>query len=114
MGREACAVFATEGAWVAAVDIDPALLAGTEAAVRGTDGEIASFVADVAVERQVREAVEGAVERFGALHVLHNNAGVLWRDRDVSVLETDEEIWDRVSRSTSRGWSGSASTGSRT
>ena len=61
-----------------------------------SDGEIASFVADVAVEDQVRAAVEGAVERFGALHVLYNNAGVLWRDRDVSVLETDEEVWDRV------------------
>jgi NAD(P)-dependent dehydrogenase (short-subunit alcohol dehydrogenase family) len=46
-------------------------------------------VADVAVEDQVRDAVEGALERFGALHVLYNNAGVLWRDRDVSVLGTD-------------------------
>jgi len=96
MGREACAVFASEGARVAAVDIDPELLVGTEAAVRATDGDIASFVADVGVEDQVRDAVEGAVERLGALHVLYNNAGVLWRDRDVSVLETDEEVWDRV------------------
>ena len=96
MGREACAVFASEGARVAAVDIDPELVGATEAAVRATDGEIASFVADVAVEDQVRGAIEGAVDRFGALHVLYNNAGVLWRDRDVSVLETDEEVWDRV------------------
>ena len=44
----------------------------------------------------MRESVDGAVERFGALHVLYNNAGVLWRDRDVSVLETDEDVWDRV------------------
>ena len=76
---------------------------------------IASFVADVAVEDQVREAVEGAVERFGALHVLYNNAGVLWRDRDVSVLEADEEIWDRVFAINLKGMvCGSASTGSRT
>jgi NAD(P)-dependent dehydrogenase (short-subunit alcohol dehydrogenase family) len=96
MGREASIVFANEGARVAAVDIDPEQLQGTEAAVLDTDGEIASFVADVAVEDQVREAVEGAVERFGALHILYNNAGVLWKDRDRSVLETDGEQWDRV------------------
>ena len=96
MGRVACLVFAAEGARVAAVDVDSAGLEGTDAAVRAAGGEIASFVADVAVEEQVRDAVDGAVERFGALHVLYNNAGVLWRDRDVSVLEMSEEIWDRV------------------
>ena len=40
--------------------------------------------------------VEEGVRRFGALHVLYNNAGVLWKDRDRSVLETDDEWWDRV------------------
>ena len=96
MGREACAVFAAEGARIAAVDVDPSGLEQTAGAVRAADGEIATFPADVAIEQQVREAVAGTLERFGALHVLYNNAGVLWRDRDVSVLETDEEVWDRV------------------
>jgi NAD(P)-dependent dehydrogenase (short-subunit alcohol dehydrogenase family) len=36
------------------------------------------------------------VARYGGLHVLYNNAGVLWKDRDRSVLETDERQWDRV------------------
>src|SRR5215472_9774736 len=36
------------------------------------------------------------VRRFGGLHVLYNNAGVLWKDRDRSVLETDGAQWDRV------------------
>jgi len=96
MGREACVVFASEGARVAAVDVDAATLDGTATAVRDADGEIASFVADVADQDQVRAAVDGAVERFGGLQILYNNAGVLWRDRDVSVLETDEATWDRV------------------
>jgi len=96
MGREACVVFASEGARVAAVDVDAATLEGTATAVRDADGEIASFVADVADQDQVRAAVDGAVERFGGLQILYNNAGVLWRDRDVSVLETDEATWDRV------------------
>jgi NAD(P)-dependent dehydrogenase (short-subunit alcohol dehydrogenase family) len=96
MGREACMVFASEGARIAAIDIDGRLLGETEASVADVGGDIGSFVADVAVENQVRAAVDGAVERFGGLQILYNNAGVLWRDRDVSVLDTDEETWDRV------------------
>src|SRR2546425_1278714 len=37
-----------------------------------------------------------APRHFGRLDVLYNNAGVLWKDRDRSVLETDEKWWDRV------------------
>jgi NAD(P)-dependent dehydrogenase (short-subunit alcohol dehydrogenase family) len=96
MGREACLVFANEGARVAAIDVDAASLEQTAAAVRDAGGEIAAFEADVSDERQVREAIEGVVERFGSLHILYNNAGVLWRDRDVSVLDIDEAVWDRV------------------
>jgi NAD(P)-dependent dehydrogenase (short-subunit alcohol dehydrogenase family) len=96
MGREACLVFASEGARIAALDVDADALEHTANAVGAAAGEIATFVADVAVEEQMREAVEQAVERFSALHILYNNAGVLWRDRDVSVLRTDEEVWDRV------------------
>src|SRR5262249_51947756 len=29
-------------------------------------------------------------------HILYNNAGVLWKDRDRSVLETTEDNWDKV------------------
>ena len=95
MGREACLVFAAEGARVVAIDLDGAALA-TTASIVGDDGDIAVFEADVSDEAAVREAIRAAVERFGELHVLYNNAGVLWRDRDLGVLETDEAIWDRV------------------
>jgi NAD(P)-dependent dehydrogenase (short-subunit alcohol dehydrogenase family) len=96
MGREAARVFAGEGAKIAALDLDPDGLEATTAMVHVEGGEVATFVADVADERQVRDAIDGAVRRFGALHILYNNAGVLWRDRDLGVLETDEAVWDRV------------------
>ena len=96
MGREACAVFAAEGARVAAVDVDASSLQATAGVVGAAGGEIEPFVADVADQEQVRRAVEAAAGRFGALHILYNNAGVLWRDRDVGVLDTDESVWDRV------------------
>ncbi len=96
IGRETCLVFVREGAQIAAVDVDAESLVFTETAIREVGGDIAAFVADVADEGQVRDAVDGAVGRFGALHILFNGAGVLWRDRDRSVLETDEAVWDRV------------------
>lgn len=96
MGREACLVFATEGAGVAALDIDPRSLDETATTTLDAGGDIATFVADVSVESQVSDAIDGAVERFGALHVLYNNAGVLWRDRDLGVLDTQGAVWDRV------------------
>lgn len=102
MGREACVTFAGEGARIVALDVDAAALEQTAIAVRaagaGTSGggDIATVVCDVGREAQVREAVQAGVDRFGVLHILYNNAGVLWRDRDVSVLETDEQVWDQV------------------
>ena len=96
MGREASIVFASEGARIAALDVDAAGLGATTSSVREGGGDIETFVADVADEQQIRGAIGAVVERFGALHVLYNNAGVLWRDRDLGVLETDEAVWDRV------------------
>src|SRR5262245_20038170 len=96
MGREASLVFAREGARVAGIDVDPGGLDDTAAMVQREGGTMAAFPADVAAEEQVRAAIDAAVVRFGALHILYNNAGVLWRDRDVGVLDTDEAVWDRV------------------
>jgi NAD(P)-dependent dehydrogenase (short-subunit alcohol dehydrogenase family) len=99
MGREAARVFAGEGAQIAALDLDLPALEETAAIVRDAGGDVETLladVADVADERQVKDAIDGAVRRFGALHILYNNAGVLWRDRDLGVLETDEAVWDRV------------------
>jgi NAD(P)-dependent dehydrogenase (short-subunit alcohol dehydrogenase family) len=59
-------------------------------------GEALASVGDVAVEADVARMVADGVRRFGALHVLYNNAGVLWKDRDRGVLETDGAQWDRV------------------
>jgi NAD(P)-dependent dehydrogenase (short-subunit alcohol dehydrogenase family) len=52
--------------------------------------------ADVGKEADVERVVAEGVRKFRALHVLYNNAGVLWKDRDRSVLETSSDNWDRV------------------
>ena len=96
MGREASLLFASEGARIVVCDIDAAAAAETVARVRHGGGDALAAAGDVAVEDDVRRMVEEGVRRFGALHVLYNNAGVLWKDRDRGVLETDGAQWDRV------------------
>ena len=96
MGREAALLFAAEGARVVVADVDRAAADETVASIERAGGAALAAVGDVAVEDDVRRIVDEGVRRFGALHVLYNNAGVLWKDRDRSVLETDGAQWDRV------------------
>ncbi len=96
MGREASVLFAEEGARVLVCDINEAAAAGTVELVAKAGGQALAAVGDVAVEEDVRRMVEEGARHFGALHILYNNAGVLWKDRDRSVLETDGAQWDRV------------------
>jgi len=96
IGRAASVLFAREGARVVVADIDAVAAAGTVGLVEAAGGQAVAAAGDVAVEADVRRMVHEGVGRFGALHVLYANAGVLWKDRDRSVLETDERWWDRV------------------
>jgi NAD(P)-dependent dehydrogenase (short-subunit alcohol dehydrogenase family) len=96
MGRAAAELFARNGARVIVCDIDGDAATQAVAAVTAAGGEAVAAVGDVAREDDVRRMVDEGVRRFGALHVLYNNAGVLWKDRDRSVLETDGAQWDRV------------------
>src|SRR5712691_11354121 len=96
MGREAAVLFSEEGAKVVVADIDEKAAAETVGIVTRAGGEAIAVTGDVALEGDVERMIAESVRRFGALHVLHNNAGVLWKDRDRSVLETDDKWWDRV------------------
>jgi NAD(P)-dependent dehydrogenase (short-subunit alcohol dehydrogenase family) len=96
IGREAARLFAAEGARVAVADIDAEAAKETVRLVEAAAGAAVATIGDVAVEADVRRMISEAVARFGALHVLYNNAGVLWKERDRSVLETDEAWLDRV------------------
>ena len=96
MGRESAVLFAEEGARIVVADINAAAAAETVKKVEAAGGQAVAVTGDVAVEADVLRMVEEGVARFGALHILYNNAGVLWKDRDRGVLETDGAWWDRV------------------
>jgi NAD(P)-dependent dehydrogenase (short-subunit alcohol dehydrogenase family) len=95
-GREAALLFAREGARVVVADVNARAAAATARRIERRGGQALAVEGDVGVEADVARMIDAGVRRFRALHVLYNNAGVLWKDRDRSVLETAEADWDRV------------------
>ena len=96
MGRVAAVLFAKEGANVIATDISRDGLAVTEALVaEHAHGSILTLAGDVANEADVESWVRGGIERYGALHVLYNNAGI-FPDDDKSVLDMTEDAYRRT------------------
>jgi NAD(P)-dependent dehydrogenase (short-subunit alcohol dehydrogenase family) len=95
MGRVGATFFASEGARIVLADV---LDADTEAAtqeIRSSGGQAHSVHADVANAADAEAMVATAMDQFGALDVLYNNAGIFPAD-DGSVTETSEATWDRV------------------
>ncbi len=93
IGRATVERFVEEGARVVVGDLD------TEAgaALAGELGDVAAFrQVDVADAEQVQGLVDFTVERFGALHVMFNNAGVA--SAMVRFLHDDMDDFDRVMR----------------
>jgi len=97
IGRATAETLAREGARVAIVDLDEGGARGVADAIAAAGGEAIGLRADVSDESEVRAAIEAVVKRFGALHVLHNNAAITSPDhqrRDGSLLELDVDVWD--------------------
>jgi NAD(P)-dependent dehydrogenase (short-subunit alcohol dehydrogenase family) len=98
IGREAALLFSEEGASVCVADVTPD--AGEATARECRD---AFFVkVDVTDPGSVQEMYAAAAERFGGIDILYNNAGIMPPD-DASVLDTDEEAWQRVQDVNSKG-----------
>ena len=93
MGMVASALFAREGARVVLTDVADEAGERTAAAIRDDGGEAVYVHADVAAEPEAKAMVAAAIETFGGLHILYNNAGVMLPD-DGSVDATDERVWD--------------------
>jgi NAD(P)-dependent dehydrogenase (short-subunit alcohol dehydrogenase family) len=98
MGRAAAAMFCAEGAQVAVADVNAEACETSAAAAREAaagDGDAFAVSCDVTNESEVREAIAATVTRYGGLHVLYNNAGIMMAE-DRSVVDTEEWVWDRT------------------
>jgi NAD(P)-dependent dehydrogenase (short-subunit alcohol dehydrogenase family) len=95
IGREAALLFAKESAKVIVVDINSVAGQETVSLIKAAGGEAAFTATDVSKAAEARAMIAFAEKTFGKLNVLFNNAGI-FPDKDGSVLETDEEVWDLV------------------
>ena len=93
IGRAICERFAEEGARVAVADIDVDGGQETIRLIRQAGGEAAFIETDVSVESEVEEMVAGAVEAFGTVDVLVNDAAVFVFGAIEDVTGDD---WQRV------------------
>ncbi|MGB6455197.1 MAG: SDR family NAD(P)-dependent oxidoreductase, partial [Streptosporangiaceae bacterium] len=76
MGRAFALRFAAEGMAIVAADIQPDALAATVAELTAAGHQVAGIATDVADPDSVQRLADAAYDRFGAVHLLCNNAGV--------------------------------------
>jgi NAD(P)-dependent dehydrogenase (short-subunit alcohol dehydrogenase family) len=102
IGRAEALLFAREGARVVVNDVGGARDGtGASAApasqvvdeIRAAGGEAAPSFDSVATAEGAGRIIEAALEAFGRIDVLVNNAGIL---RDKTLLKMDEAMWDAV------------------
>jgi NAD(P)-dependent dehydrogenase (short-subunit alcohol dehydrogenase family) len=76
MGRAFAHRFAAEGMKIVAADIQQDALAGCVDALQAAGHQVTGVPTDVADPDSLRRLADAAIARFGAVHLLCNNAGV--------------------------------------
>jgi len=95
IGRASALRFGEEGGRIACADVVEETGRATAADIAAAGGEAEFFPVDVTDPVSVEALYDAVEKRFGAVHVLFNNAGVLL-SADGSVLDTDVDTWRRV------------------
>ena len=93
VGEATAFLFSEEGASVILADIQPEKIEGVAREIRGMGGKALSKKMDVRNWAEVHETVRKAVEEFGRLDILINNAGL---NIAAMAKKTTEEIWDQL------------------
>lgn len=93
IGRAAAELFAREGAKVVVADYNAEAGQNTLQAIKDSGGEAVFVQVDVSDPDQVRNMVQMALDTYGGIDILFNNAGILLFG---SVLDTDLKDWNRL------------------
>ena len=95
IGRATVSRLAREGAKVVIADIDEDGSNETVRIARDCGAEATSVPTDVGSEQDVRALIDYVSDRYGALHVLVNNAGTWMSGSDASVTDLASDVWAR-------------------
>jgi 3-oxoacyl-[acyl-carrier protein] reductase len=93
IGKAIAKMFALEGAFVIACDIDRAKVKNTAAEIIKSKGKAVSKDFDVSEEYPIREAVEEILEEYGTIDILINAAGIIFLGK---IEDISTKQWDRV------------------
>ncbi|QBS43377.1 SDR family NAD(P)-dependent oxidoreductase [Nocardia sp. CS682] len=93
IGREIALKLASEGARVVVNDLDAEPAAETVVAVEAAGGQAVSCVGSVTEEGFAERFVQTAVDEFGGLDIIINNAGYTW---DSVIQKMTDEQWDAI------------------
>jgi NAD(P)-dependent dehydrogenase (short-subunit alcohol dehydrogenase family) len=93
IGRATALLFAAEGAQVVVADYAPEGGNETVDLIRANGGEAIFVETDVSKTAGVTRMVDAAIETYGRIDVLFNNAAVTI---PASVVDATEEVWDRT------------------
>jgi NAD(P)-dependent dehydrogenase (short-subunit alcohol dehydrogenase family) len=102
MGRVAAEMFAAEGAKVVAAEYDEQAGSETVDLITGVGGDAVFVRTDVSNETDAAAMVAAAMDRYGRVDVLYNNAGIM-PEADHSVVDTEVAVWDQVMAVNLRG-----------
>jgi NAD(P)-dependent dehydrogenase (short-subunit alcohol dehydrogenase family) len=90
-GRAAAELFAEHGAAVVVVDVNDDGAQETVARIDKDGGRALAFNADVSRRSECEAMIDAAIDAFGRIDVLYNNAAIQMSGR---LVETTEAMWD--------------------
>jgi len=93
IGRACAITLANAGAKVALAARNQEKLAEVVSEITKAGGEAVAFKIDVASEDEIKAGVKAAVDRFGKIDILINNAGLT---RDTLLMRMKRSDWDSV------------------
>ena len=96
IGKAMARLFAEHGAKQVLADVDEERLEKIVAELTESGAKAVAAKTDVSEKAQVEAMLQTAVDQFGRIDVLCNNAGII--DNLAPLGETDDDLWDRVQR----------------
>ena len=93
IGRATAELFARHGANVVLSDIDPAPAKEAVGAILAAGGQAVSVPGDVTERGFADTIVNAAIEKFGGLDIIVNNAGYTW---DAVIHKMTDEQWEAI------------------